>query len=265
MAKYLDLQGLTTYDGNIKEYIGSQIDTKVAAAISGVTQFNFEVVEGLPETGVKGTIYLVPVTDALQPDSYDEYIYVEREEGDNWELIGNTRVDMTNYYTKTEADGKFAGTSTATTSAPGLMSADDKIKLNGLENYTLPSASATQLGGIKVGTNLSVTSDGTLSAVDSYIKEITGDVNALEFTTNGHSFDNGMNTKVVHITPEIKVISDVTAPTTGVKNVQGIAFNTKCFTISQSSGYGESDKFADVTVNTITDTEINNLFPEQNN
>ncbi|MFC4623077.1 head fiber protein, partial [Comamonas nitrativorans] len=43
----------------------------------------------------------------------------------------------------------------ATTSAAGLMSATDKTKLDGIEaeanKYTLPSASATVLGGIKLG------------------------------------------------------------------------------------------------------------------
>lgn len=39
-----------------------------------------------------------------------------------------------------------------------------KSKLDGLSNYTLPTASATTKGGIKVGSNLSISSDGTLSA-----------------------------------------------------------------------------------------------------
>ena len=39
----------------------------------------------------------------------------------------------------------------ATTSAAGLMSAADKTKLNGLNNYSLPTSTASVLGGIKVG------------------------------------------------------------------------------------------------------------------
>ena len=42
----------------------------------------------------------------------------------------------------------------ATASAAGSMSAADKAKLNTLQNYALPIASATVLGGIKVGSNL---------------------------------------------------------------------------------------------------------------
>lgn len=52
-----------------------------------------------------------------------------------------------------------AGTmSVATSVSGGLMSADDKIKLNGLENYTLPTATTKKLGGVMVGDGLGITS-----------------------------------------------------------------------------------------------------------
>ena len=55
----------------------------------------------------------------------------------------------------------------ATTSEAGLMSAADKAKLDGVasgaNNYTLPTASASQLGGVKVGSGLAI-SGGVLSA-----------------------------------------------------------------------------------------------------
>jgi hypothetical protein len=59
--------------------------------------------------------------------------------------------------------------SVATTSATGLMSSTDKTKLDGIaanaNNYSLPIASASALGGFKVGTNLSIdASTGVLSA-----------------------------------------------------------------------------------------------------
>ncbi len=59
----------------------------------------------------------------------------------------------------------------ATTSASGLMSASDKTKLDGIaenaNNYSLPIASATTLGGIKIGTNLSIDANGVLSSKDT--------------------------------------------------------------------------------------------------
>ena len=52
---------------------------------------------------------------------------------------------------------------TATPSADGLMSADDKAKLNriaaGANNYELPTASPAVKGGIRIGDNLAVSGD----------------------------------------------------------------------------------------------------------
>ena len=41
---------------------------------------------------------------------------------------------------------------------------EEKTKLAGLSNYTLPIASSTTLGGVKAGTNVTIAEDGTISA-----------------------------------------------------------------------------------------------------
>lgn len=72
-------------------------------------------------------------------------------------------------------DGVLSATNTtyglATTSANGLMSSTDKTKLNGIatgaNNYSLPVATGSVLGGVKQGTNVSIASDGTISATDT--------------------------------------------------------------------------------------------------
>jgi hypothetical protein len=71
--------------------------------------------------------------------------------------------------------------SAATTSAAGLMSAADKAKLNGIaENannytYTLPAASESTLGGVKIGTGIAISS-GVIS--NSGVRSIaTGSTN----------------------------------------------------------------------------------------
>ena len=50
---------------------------------------------------------------------------------------------------------------------------DEKNKLAELENYTLPIASNTKLGGIKIGENLTITEDGILSATGGGGENIT--------------------------------------------------------------------------------------------
>ena len=62
--------------------------------------------------------------------------------------------DVSDFITETEADAAYAAKShthtAATTSAPGFMSAADKTKLDGLNNYTLHAATTTALGGVKI-------------------------------------------------------------------------------------------------------------------
>lgn len=73
--------------------------------------------------------------------------------------VGGTVTDGTVVWTIR----KVADTTDATTTTHGLMSASDKTKLNGIEananNYSLPTASASVKGGIKVGSGLSMSGD----------------------------------------------------------------------------------------------------------
>lgn len=59
-----------------------------------------QVVDTLPETGETDTIYLVKKDNPGEQNLYDEYVYTDT----GWEHIGDTSVDLTDYYTKTETD-----------------------------------------------------------------------------------------------------------------------------------------------------------------
>lgn len=61
-----------------------------------------EVVEELPETGEANILYLVPKEDTGDNDIFDEWLYIE----DEWEHIGSTDIDLSNYYTKDEVYNK---------------------------------------------------------------------------------------------------------------------------------------------------------------
>ena len=77
---------------------------QVNELISVIPRFDIEVVEELPTEDISTTtIYLLAKEDGSGNDYYDEYIYLDNQ----WELIGSTSVDLSNYYTKTEADNKF--------------------------------------------------------------------------------------------------------------------------------------------------------------
>lgn len=83
----------------------------------------------------------------------------------------------------------------ATISSAGLMSAEDKAKLNGVATganaYILPIAGADVLGGVKIGNNISIDQDGTISSTGYTYNNITYDV----ATTS----DNGNTSGIITI------------------------------------------------------------------
>ena len=69
--------------------------------IDSINSFSIIVLEDseLPEIGEDYTIYLKKREDS-ENDSYNEYLFINNK----WELIGNTEIDLSNYYTKSEID-----------------------------------------------------------------------------------------------------------------------------------------------------------------
>ena len=99
-------QNLAYYYLKSETYSASQVDQMLAA----IRQFQYEAVQTLPTPSAQtvGKIYLVPSADPQTHNTKDEYITLTiTEEGTTtyaWEQIGSTDIDLTNYYTKTQAD-----------------------------------------------------------------------------------------------------------------------------------------------------------------
>lgn len=104
--------------------------------IAGIIQFDIKAVPELPDTGVKGTIYLVPKTGSGN-DVHNEYIW--NETSGKFELIGSTSVDLSDYYTKNEANGRYVLRETG----KRLITDAEGTKLDGIEaganKYVLPA------------------------------------------------------------------------------------------------------------------------------
>lgn len=89
----------------------SEVNSAITSAISGVTQFDYQIVESLPATGVKGTIYLI-ANDGTGSNIYDEYIFVNGKP----EIFGTAEIDLSEYVkyssleeiTNAEIDAIFA-------------------------------------------------------------------------------------------------------------------------------------------------------------
>lgn len=63
-----------------------------------------KIVEELPTTGIdESTIYLIRKITPGENDVYNEYMYIDGK----WELIGNTAVDLSDYYTQEQIDTKI--------------------------------------------------------------------------------------------------------------------------------------------------------------
>lgn len=89
-----DIESLITAHGY---QTATDVDDAITEALADITGIEFEVVQALPETGVKGTIYLVS-NSGTAPNIYDEYIWVNNA----FEKIGTTAVDLSGYVQATE-------------------------------------------------------------------------------------------------------------------------------------------------------------------
>ncbi|WMC93162.1 hypothetical protein [Kineothrix sp. MB12-C1] len=102
-----------------KEYT----DLKVAGQ-HGENAFKKQIVESLPIEDIDtNTIYLVLKPDAIGNDNYNEYINLDGT-ADGYEWIGNTFVDLTDYYNKIESNNLFLlkanVTNNLNTTVPGM-------------------------------------------------------------------------------------------------------------------------------------------------
>lgn len=105
-VKLSDLSNDTGFITNLVDnlanyYVKAEIYTKqeVTALINAIQKVTITIVEELPATGDSNVIYFVPKTGSGN-DTYNEYIYINN----SWEKIGDTDVDLSNYYTKSQTD-----------------------------------------------------------------------------------------------------------------------------------------------------------------
>ena len=93
------VNNLTNYYTKFQTYTQSEVDNLISAAKSG----RFVPVATLPTASAEtmGAIYLVPKQDTETRNVKDEYITIEVTGGYDWEHIGDTQVDLSNYWNST--------------------------------------------------------------------------------------------------------------------------------------------------------------------
>lgn len=96
----------TSVDNLVNYYRKSETynQEQINSLIGSITTINFKIVDSLPGTGENNLIYLVPSSKQEEKNVKDEYIWIDG----SWELIGSTKIDLSNYYTKDEVNSTFA-------------------------------------------------------------------------------------------------------------------------------------------------------------
>lgn len=170
----------------------------------------YKVVTTLPTTGIEtNKIYLVLKSGAPTGNIYSEYIYYDSK----WELLGEYKadVDLTPYV-------KF--TDVATTAKAGAMSAADKTKLDGIaagaNNYTLPIATSTARGGIKIGYTASGKNYPVqLSNEQAYVNVPWTDTTYSAATTTANGLMSSTDKAKLDKVPTTSIVTEIKVPTRG--------------------------------------------------
>lgn len=262
----------STPTANSANYVTSGgVKNYVDAAISGVSQFQYEVVASLSTASAStmGKIYLVAHSHSSD-DGYDEYITLESgttTKTYSWEKIGNTDIDLSNYVNSlsgtansgvvtnitksgnalTVTSSNLSGEKTASSGKYISGITQDKTgKITSISEGALPSNTAHSH---TAGTGLSISGSGGVSGTTTYSLKVAS---ALEIggvkpgTTSGKTYgvdvaDDGAMTVSVPWTDH-----DTTYSAGTHISIDGTTISALWPTASDS-GYAGIDKTGTVT------------------
>ena len=182
------LQGLDAIKGDLKNFY-TKAETYSQEEIDELLskRLTFKVVSELPADDiVLSTIYLVRKGSGggKASDKYDEYIYSDGE----WELIGDTDIDLSNYYTKDETDGLIqelaeGGDSANQELIQGLNALKDNLGKEVSDRKTADEGLGARLDDVEsslsavggTANNNKERLDELLETSDEYVDEETGE------------------------------------------------------------------------------------------
>lgn len=186
---------ISTYDANtIGSWTtgGKYSSMAVKSAIESLAAVSmFKVVEELPKTGETNTIYIVKPSGKTE-GPYEEYIWVEGK----FEKIGDTDIQLQNYYKKSEVGEGFSESSTVkayiesqdtavknTGDTATGKSADNHVTVNltgtvGDHGLTVTTSDIASASALSTLTGRVTTAEGDIDAVETKLAGITGTVKA---------------------------------------------------------------------------------------
>lgn len=141
------------------EKVLKDANTYTDEQIGKIEHIKYELVTELPTADAdhefnKSLIVYLINERTKEKDVYCEYICVKKDDTYSWEKIGDSTVDLSNYYTKSEIDGKVTTLENAIaaekTRAEGVESGLD-TRIKALEDAEVPLATDSKVGGMKIG------------------------------------------------------------------------------------------------------------------
>lgn len=154
--------------------------------------------------------------------------------------------DLTNYYTETEVNGMFNALSIPTKTS-------DLVNDSGFLT-TLPIASTTTLGGVKIGSGINVAADGTISAAVASLDwaNITNKPTNVSYWTNdaGYITSAALPTKTSDLTNDSGFITSAAVPTKTSDLTNDSGFITDA-TNNLANYYKKSETYTQGEVNSL--------------
>lgn len=155
-------------------YTKGQTDSAISAAIAKAPHLKREIVERLPEVGAAdaNTIYMVGTGEGSENSVYKEYMLINGK----FELLGDSKVDLTNYATKEEVK-------TAKQEAISTASADATSKANNAKNEAIEAAATDADTKAEKAKNDAIAAAGT--AADGKIAAAIGALDVADAAVGG--------------------------------------------------------------------------------
>lgn len=184
---------LENYYKKSETYTQTEITTLIQQARSAT----FQIVQTLPSTGEANVIYLLPKSGTAG-DVYDEYLWLSG----SWEKIGTTEIDLSDYYTKSQSDGKYIN------------------KTGDASNTTATFVEATADAEITSGSTLSVLFGQTKRTFTSLWASLSGKLGKTEKAASAAISDTVIDGAITtskiadHAITSPKLSSDLTLPGT---------------------------------------------------
>lgn len=154
-------QDLETVISGIESNFDNYYDkTAINGLLEGISTLDIEVVAELPSSDIStSTIYLKLNASAGVNNIYDEYIYVNSQ----WEIIGSTAIDLSNYYNKGEVDSKLTDKAAASDLTAHTGNADIHVTASDKSTWSGKQDALVSGTNIKTINNESLLGSGNIA------------------------------------------------------------------------------------------------------